>query len=101
MTKHKLNARRKRFEREFNRVAELAPWIDRLRQPGWLLVRLLLALVLIAGGFLAILPVFGLWMIPLGMLLLAIDIPMLQGPLASLIVRGRWFWHGMRKRWRG
>ncbi|PRY79441.1 hypothetical protein CLV80_10284 [Yoonia maritima] len=101
MEKDKTVTRRKRFEREFHRVAELAPWIERLRQPGWFVVRLFLALVLIVGGCLAILPVLGLWMIPVGMLLLAIDIPALQGPLATLIVRGRWTWHRLRKRWRG
>ena len=32
------------------------------------------SLVLIAGGFLAILPVFGLWMIPLGIAVAALDV---------------------------
>ena len=35
-------------------------------------------LFLILGGFLAILPVFGLWMLPLGFMLLADDIPPLR-----------------------
>ena len=100
MDKDKTNARHKRFEREFHKIATLAPWIKKLRQPGWMIARLLLALILITGGFLAILPVFGLWMIPLGLLLLAIDIPALQGPIASLIVRARWRWHRLRKPWR-
>jgi hypothetical protein len=33
---------------------------------------------LIIGGCLAILPVFGLWMLPLGLMLLADDIPQLR-----------------------
>lgn len=37
-------------------------------------LRLVLGLVLIAGGFLAILPVFGLWMIPLGIAVAALDV---------------------------
>jgi len=41
------------------------------------------------GVFLAILPVFGLWMMPVGLILLAIDVPPLKGPVASAIVRLR------------
>lgn len=37
-------------------------------------LRLVLGLLLIAGGFLAILPVFGLWMIPLGIAVAALDV---------------------------
>jgi hypothetical protein len=35
-------------------------------------------MLLIAGSFLSILPVFGLWMLPLGLVLLAEDIPPLR-----------------------
>jgi hypothetical protein len=35
-------------------------------------------LMLILGGFLAILPVFGLWMLPLGIILIAEDIPVVR-----------------------
>jgi hypothetical protein len=35
-------------------------------------------LLLIVGGCLAILPIFGLWMIPLGLFLLAEDVPLLR-----------------------
>lgn len=35
--------------------------------------RVAAGLFLIAGGFLAVLPVFGLWMIPAGLLVLSID----------------------------
>lgn len=89
-----------RFEREFARVATVAPWIGKLRQPGWTLLRVLAAVMLIFGGILAVLPVLGLWMIPLGLMLLAIDIPILQEPLAALIIRARWIWHNLRMRWR-
>ncbi|NKX43447.1 hypothetical protein [Roseicyclus persicicus] len=46
----------------------------RVRQrvpPG---LRLILGLLFIAGGFLAILPVFGLWMLPLGVAIAALDV---------------------------
>jgi hypothetical protein len=37
-------------------------------------LRLVVGLLLICGGFLAILPVFGLWMLPLGMAIAALDV---------------------------
>ena len=40
--------------------------------------RLPAGILLIIGGCLAILPVFGLWMFPLGLMLLADDIPPLR-----------------------
>lgn len=55
-------------------------------------MRIPLGLLLIAGGFLAILPVFGLWMIPLGLLLLAMDLPVLRPFVSGLIIR-------LRRRW--
>jgi hypothetical protein len=39
------------------------------------------AAFLIIGGFLAILPVFGLWMLPLGLARLSDDIPWFKVPL--------------------
>lgn len=93
--------RRYRFEREYARMAYMAPFLNRLRQPRNMLLRLLVGVCLIIGGFLAVLPVFGLWMIPLGLFVLAIDIPALQAPLASMVVRARWWWHRKRARWFG
>ena len=46
------------------------------RQSPWL--RIPLGLFLCFGGLLAILPVFGLWMAPLGLLILSEDIPWLR-----------------------
>jgi hypothetical protein len=48
-----------------------------LLRPSARWFRIPAGLLLIIGGILAILPVFGLWMLPLGLLLLAEDI----GPL--------------------
>jgi hypothetical protein len=49
-----------------------------LRRPslGW--VRVPAGVLLIAGSFASILPIFGIWMLPLGLLLLAEDIPPLR-----------------------
>jgi hypothetical protein len=41
-------------------------------------VRIPAGLLLIAGGVFAILPLLGLWMLPLGLVLLAEDIPPLR-----------------------
>ena len=49
-----------------------------LRKPASRWARIPAGLLLIIGGCLAILPVFGLWMLPLGLLLLADDIPPLR-----------------------
>lgn len=58
-----------------------------LRQPSALWVRLPAALLLIAGGFVGFLPILGFWMVPLGVLLIAQDVPFLQRPLARVL---RW-----------
>ena len=60
-----------------------------IRARGWWILRVPIALIFIIGGFLAILPVFGFWMLPIGLLLLAVDITALRGPLVNLIVRAR------------
>src|SRR5690606_38985459 len=57
---------------------------DRLR-----LLRLPLGVLLILGGFVGFLPVLGFWMVPLGLLLLALDIPLLRPSVAAAIVRCR------------
>ncbi len=84
---------RNRFDRQFGRMTGFVPGLgrpmQRLRRPGAALIRLPIAIFLILGGFLAILPFFGLWMIPLGLLLIAIDLPALQTPVAGAIIRGR------------
>ena len=41
------------------------------------------AILLILGGIFSILPVLGLWMLPLGLLLFAQDVPPLQKPMAQ------------------
>ncbi len=41
-------------------------------------IRIGLGIVLIAGGLLGFLPVLGFWMIPLGLLVLSVDIPIVR-----------------------
>jgi len=56
------------------------------------LLRVPLAILLILGSFLAILPVFGLWMLPAGLMLLAIDIPLLRPRVSAALIRVRRRW---------
>jgi fatty acid desaturase len=61
--------------------------VDRVRRPGAVWVRVPLAIVLIIGGFAGFLPILGFWMVPLGVALLALDVPFMRAPLAKLL---RW-----------
>ena len=69
-----------------------ARFINWLRRPSSRLVRIPLAALLILGGIFSFLPVLGLWMLPLGLLLFAQDVPFLQGPLIRLLawVERKW-----------
>ena len=93
--------RKARLQRQFDRLRHALPWFD-----GWIrhlqsdraaLIRLPIALLLVAGGLLSFLPLLGIWMLPLGLMLLALDIPALQGPVAAAAIRLRRWW-ARRKR---
>jgi hypothetical protein len=58
---------------------------DRLRQPEAVWVRAPAGVALAAGGVLSVLPGLGLWMLPVGLALLAVDVPVMQGPLARAL----------------
>jgi hypothetical protein len=60
-------------------------WLRRIRSRAAIMVRIPLAVVLIAAGFVGFLPILGFWMIPLGLALIALDVPFLRGPLASVL----------------
>jgi hypothetical protein len=59
--------------------------VHHARKPGAVWLRCPLAIALMIGGLLGFLPVLGLWMLPLGLALLAIDLPFLRGPLTRLL----------------
>ena len=63
-------------------------------------IRIPAGILLILGGFAAILPLFGLWMLPIGLALLAVDLPMLRPGVTSTLIRGRRWSDGMLRRWR-
>ena len=63
----------------------LAKFVGWLRKPSSRLVRIPLAVLLVVGGVFSFLPILGLWMLPLGLLLIAQDVPFLQAPLARML----------------
>lgn len=94
----------RRFQRQFEALARLIPLLRKplavLRRDGFRLIRLPLALIFIVAGFLWFLPVFGLWMLPFGLLLLAVDLPVLRGPISAVIIRARRRINIWRRSWR-
>jgi len=56
----------------------LARAVRWLRRPQSRIPRLFAGAAFVIGGCLAILPIFGLWMLPLGLILLSQDIPFLE-----------------------
>jgi len=82
------NARR--FDRQLAWIERLLPHrFKGVTAQRLTLVRMPIAVLLIAGSVLSVLPIFGLWMLPLGLVLLAIDLPILRPSVASGVVRGR------------
>jgi hypothetical protein len=78
------------FEEEMDRFQGHMPdWagrnFDRLRQPEAVWVRVPAGIALTGGGMLGFLPVLGVWMLPLGLALLAYDVPPMRPPLARVL----------------
>lgn len=88
-----MSRRERRFHRQFHALERLIPPLrgplSRLRRGHWFPIRFPLAILLTIGGLLWFLPVLGLWMLPAGLLLLAVDLPHLRGPISVAIIRGR------------
>lgn len=55
--------------------------------PGHPVIRILLGILLVLGGFLGFLPVLGFWMVPLGLIVLAVDFPIARRIKRRLEVR--------------
>lgn len=76
-----------------------ARFVGWLRKPSSRYARIPLAILLIVGGIFSFLPVLGLWMLPLGLLLFAQDVPFLQRPLARMLgwIERKWIERQRRK----
>ena len=69
-----------------------------LREPRRKKVRLPLSFLFILGGFLGFLPILGFWMLPLGLLLLAEDVPVVKRPTMRALGAVQDVWD--RRKWR-
>lgn len=69
-------------ERLPQRLASCVRW---LREPSSIFWRIPISVILILGGIFSFLPVLGIWMLPLGLILIAQDIPFLQGPIVRVL----------------
>ncbi len=93
----------KRLERRVDRIQEKLPdsmarvlrW---LREPRATWVRVPAGLLLMLGGLFSFLPVLGIWMLPLGLILLAYDVPFLRPPINRALVRGERRWKEWKRR---
>ena len=64
---------------------DVARRISQLRRPAARWVRIPAGVLLIGGGCLGFLPVLGFWMLPLGLLLLAHDVPVVKRPIVDAL----------------
>lgn len=79
----------------------LAAWVAHLRRPSASWLRVPLGVLLIVGGVLGFLPILGFWMVPVGLMLLALDVALLRRPTARMMIAGERGWRRVRRRWRG
>ncbi|MCE2563814.1 hypothetical protein [Komagataeibacter sp. FNDCF1] len=78
--------RRRRLERLLRRLPTRGEQAMRwLLQPGRAALRFVLGSLLIIGGVLSFLPVLGLWMLPLGVILLSEDVPLFRRASARML----------------
>jgi len=79
--------------RSFPRFRSNIAWLTAPRARLW---RIPAAALLIAGSTLFFLPGLGLWMLPLGLMLMAVDVAVMRAPVSSVWIRTRrWL-----RRWR-
>lgn len=90
-----------RLNRQFDRIERMLPdrvgrFLRWLREPSSRSVRIPAGGFLIVAGIFGFMPVLGFWMLPLGFLLLAQDIPPLRRPTRRALLWGERRW----ARWR-
>jgi hypothetical protein len=88
----KRDAEKPDLDRELDRLQQRLPnsvsrLMDKLRGPAVAPYRIPVGVALTVGGCLGFLPVLGLWMTPLGLALLAQDVPVMRKPFARLMAR--------------
>ncbi|MBB5358206.1 hypothetical protein HDE76_001412 [Rhodanobacter sp. ANJX3] len=100
-----MNRDQQRLNHQLDRLGQKLPsWAARslqwLRKSSSRWVRLPAGFLLVLGGIFSILPVLGLWMLPLGLLLLVQDVPFLRRPTRQALtcIERRWRRHKRRRR---
>ena len=92
------DSRERRVELLIQRLPpRLQAVVRSLRRPSARRVRIAVGLLLILGSLLSILPIFGLWMLPLGLVLLAEDVKPLRNATDRILA---WIEH-RRPHWMG
>jgi hypothetical protein len=79
-----------------DRLCRIIRW---LRNPRARIVRLPLGILCIVASFFWFLPVVGIEFLPLGLMLIAIDVPLLQGPVARGTLWLERQWVRIRSHW--
>ncbi|HYD32988.1 MAG TPA: hypothetical protein VEA39_00335 [Methylophilaceae bacterium] len=78
----------------------MARYIRWLHSPKSRLYRIPIGLLLIACGVVGFLPIVGYEFIPLGLLVLAQDIPFLRKPVGKMVLWLLGKWRILKKRWK-
>ncbi len=69
-----------------------------LRHPHARWIRIPTGAILVLGGIFSILPFLGIWMLPLGLLLIAYDVAFLREPVGRFTLWGLAKWASLRRR---
>lgn len=100
-----MNRDEQRLNHQLDRMEQALPrWLHHslrwLREPKAAWVRIPAGILLVLGGIFSILPLLGLWMLPLGLILLAQDIPFLRRPIRRMLIwlERRWIRWKLRRR---
>ncbi len=90
---------RRAFKRLEQEVPGKVAWtIRNLRHPHAHWIRIPTGILLVLGGIFSILPFLGIWMLPLGLLLIAYDVPVLRKPIGRFTLWGTKKWATLRSR---
>lgn len=97
--------RKDEIDLAYDRLAQETPdWMSRtvcwLHSEESRKYRIPIGLLLIAGGLVGFLPIVGYEFIPVGLLVLAQDIPFLRKPVGKFILWLLRKWRALKKRWK-
>jgi hypothetical protein len=77
----------------------LARIVRKLRHPEARWIRIPVGMLFVLGGVLGpIFPLLGVWMLPIGLLFIAYDVPFLRRPVAGFTIWGADVWAGLKLR---